>query len=72
MDFLDGIYDDIDAKRGSGVLFLDLKKAFDTVSHPLLLNKSKAAGLKESAILWMRTYLCARFQITKCNSVYSE
>ena len=35
IDFLDGIYDDTDMKSGSGVLFLDLKKAFDTISQAL-------------------------------------
>ena len=33
IDFLNAIYNDIEEGRFSGVLFLDLKKAFDTVDN---------------------------------------
>ena len=35
LDFLDGIYDDIESNCGSGVLLLNLHKAFDTVEHQI-------------------------------------
>ena len=64
MDFLDEIYRSIDAGNPCGVLFLDLKKAFDTVNHVILLQKLKIAGLKSSAVRWIESYLGGRLQVT--------
>ena len=58
----------IDAGSPCGVLFLDLKKAFDTVNHTILLNKLKNAGLKSSAVRWIESYLGGRLQVTKVGS----
>ena len=56
----------------SGVLFLDLKKAFDSVEHGLLEQKLKSSGLTESSVSWFRTYLRDRTQVTKVNNVHSR
>ena len=39
LDILTSLYDGISEKQFSGLFFLDLKKAFDTVSHNILLSK---------------------------------
>ena len=39
-DFLHGIYNDIDNVVVSGVLFLDLKKAFNSVEHYIVYFES--------------------------------
>ena len=65
--FLSEIYNGIEQGVVSGVLFLDLKKAFDSVSHTLLLRKVKYAGLTESSISWFDSYLSKRQQVTKIN-----
>ena len=72
IDFLDGIYNDIENGVVSGVLFLDLKKAFDSVEHYILLRKLRNAGLTESSVTWFQSYLSNRFQCTKVNGVISE
>ena len=41
LHFLDGIFMDIDEGAACGVLFLDLKKAFDSAHDKLLLHKLK-------------------------------
>ena len=48
-----------------GLASLDLSKAFDSVSHNLLLNKLRKLGLNESSIDWCRSYLTGRTQQTK-------
>ena len=44
ISILNGIYENMEKGGGSGVIFLDLKKAFDTVDHNILLNKLKNIG----------------------------
>lgn len=46
------------------VLFLDVSKAFDTVNHSLLFSKLHLLGLDPSAVLWFKSYLADRSQVT--------
>ena len=48
----------------NGVTFLDLKKAFDTVDHTILIHKLKALGVSEVCLAWFQSYLTSRFQRT--------
>ncbi len=69
--FLDNIFENVEQGCPSGVLFLDLSKAFDTVDHQIILDKLREIGLKWSAISWIRSYLSNRVQVTKINGVLS-
>ena len=51
-----------------GAVFLDLKKAFDTVNHEILLNKLENCNLSHDAITLFRSYLEHRQQCVKINS----
>ena len=52
VNFLDEIFSGIDTGVPSGVLFIDLRKAFDTVDHSILLDKLHSYGLKSTAVGW--------------------
>ena len=51
---------------------MDLSKAFDCLSHELLLAKLEAYGLSRDALLLIQDYLQGRFQRVKINSKFSE
>jgi len=45
-----------------GAVFLDLRKAFDTVNHQLLINKLSDFSLDTNTIAWIQSYLKYRQQ----------
>ena len=46
----------------TGVVFIDLKKAFDTVPHDGLLNKLFRYGIQDQPLSWFESYLTDRTQ----------
>ena len=54
------------------MLYLDLKKAFDTVSIEILLQKLLLIVIKGSLHKMITSYLSNRYQITKINNEFSE
>ncbi len=72
VDFLQNIYENIEQSRTVGVLFLDLRKAFDTVDHRILVSKLSHLGLSNSTLYWLESYLYGRTQVTSVNNCYSK
>ncbi len=56
----------------TGVVFLDLKKAFDTVDHTILLNKLATFNISPQMIEWFEDYLTLRKQAVKSQGKKSE
>lgn len=50
-------------------VFLDLSKAFDCLSHNMIISKIRALGVKGTAIKWFESYLTGRKQIVELKQV---
>ena len=55
----------------TGVLFLDIRKCFDCISHGILLQKLSNYGITNVEHLWFSSYLNCRQQATICKNVTS-
>ena len=52
----------MDEGHVSGVLYLDLKQAFNTIDHSLLLLNLTEYGVSAVCLKWFRSYLSQRSQ----------
>ena len=53
-------------------MFIDLKKAFDTVDHNILCKKLDLYGVHHRELSWFKSYLTNRKQFCRVNGVDSE
>ena len=68
---MDTWYKALDRRQFVGIVVLDVSKAFDTVSHNILLDKLSKLGLSSSAISWFKSYLSDRCQVTHVSDSFS-
>ena len=62
ISLVDQIRNQTGQKRHTAAIFIDLRKAFDTVDHSLLLRKLNVIGFTQQAKNWFRSYLENRNQ----------
>ncbi|CAG4986699.1 unnamed protein product [Colias eurytheme] len=53
-------------------VFLDLRKAFDTVSVPILISRLENLGIRGVAIDWLQDYLTNREQVVRLDNLTSS
>ena len=61
-----------DAMLPTAAVFIDFRKAFDCVQHPVLLKKIKNLGLSGLVVDWIESYLTNRKQRVYANDCYSD
>ena len=68
----DNLRDAVDNGMLVGAIFVDLSKAFDTLSHEILLSKLRSFGIKGLSYSWFHDYLFNRKQCCVVDGVTSE
>ena len=61
-DIVDYLLDNMNTKQITGSIFLDLKKAFDVISHDKILDKLLYYGIRNKEHKWCFNYLIGRKQ----------
>ncbi|CAH2236938.1 jg23386 [Pararge aegeria aegeria] len=71
-DLVDGVVRHIDDGEKCLAIFLDLAKAFDTVSIPILIQKLEQLGIRGLQLQLLKSYLSNRHQSVKIGNVISR
>ena len=67
----DDWYSGLDFGKYIGVVYVDLKKAFDTVDHEILLHELARYGIQSQELLSFKLYLSSQSQFTRLNGIDS-
>ena len=62
----------INSNKICASIFIDFRKAFDTVNHSILIKKLENIGIRGIPLKWLKNYLSDRSQIVLYNDVYSD
>ena len=71
-DFVGNVLNAFEDKQMVLTLFVDLRKAFDSVSHQVILQKLKKLGIDGIELLWFENYLTNRRQFVSLNDDSSK
>lgn len=71
-DLTNNIMSQLSNNKKCLVVFLDLAKAFDTVSHKILLEKLNDVGVRGNSLMLFQNYLTNRIQKVKINESLSS
>jgi hypothetical protein len=69
---IDAWINDVDSGKIVGVVFLDLRKAFDLVDHQILMHKLKLYHFSENTVRLFKSYLSNRQQMVKVGNIQSD
>ena len=66
------LYKNLNSYNHSIAVFVDFKKAFDTVDHQIMLDKLEAYGIRGPELAWFASYLSGRKHSVKIKNYCSE
>ena len=66
------LYDNLNEKRSTLSVAIDLSKAFDSVNHDILTDKLMMYGIRGVPLNWFKTYLSNRKQYVRIGSSSSK
>jgi len=72
MLFMNNLTSALNKKQFSIAIFCDLRKAFDTVNHNILLTKLEKLGVRGVELLWFKNYLSNRKQFVTVGEANSS
>ncbi len=72
LDVTESIHQSVEDGKGTGILFLDFNKVFDTLNNGLLVKKLGQYGIGNSSLKWLTNYLSDRQQIVEINEAKSD
>ena len=72
LEVMDNFSNFIDNGQDFDVIYLDFKKAFDSVPHERLLIKLKSYGITGNLYYWVKDFLSGRTQYVKVENELSE
>lgn len=72
VSFVQDLQDALDKNQRVDAVFLDFAKAFDKVSHKILLKKLSTLGLSVKLVRFIKCFLCERTQIVKVGNGLSD
>ena len=70
--FTDEILKNMDDKKVSVIVLLDMSKAFDSICHDLMLSKLCRIGVSNAACNWFGSYLSQRNQVVNIANCISN
>lgn len=72
MELMDELSSAIDEKKFAVGVFIDLKKAFDTTDHDIMLEKMERFGVRRVGLEWLKSYIRNRWQYVKVGDAMSK
>ena len=68
----DNWYENMDNGKLTGVVFIDIRKAFDSIDHSILLKKLAYYIVSQVEFTWFQSYLANRQQQCQVNNSLSD
>ena len=72
INFTENIYQSLNNREHNLSIFVDMSKAFDTVSHEILISKMEMYGIKQVNLAFFKNYLSNRKCFVRIGSRESE
>ena len=72
IELVEEITNSLDNHESTVCVFSDLKKAFDTVDHGILIEKLHHYGIRSIANKWICSYMMNRYQYVNINGTNSD